>query len=104
MRQPFCDQPHVQCHTEKKFLVFIPTGTFQCLSHHITCFSFELLIQKSKEVGICWVQGLGQIMDRQGIPWAVCTEADEGILDAQLPDHGATVKKAISDVMRRCKL
>ena len=34
---------------------------------------------------------------------AVCTEADESILDAQFPDHGATVKKAISDMMRRRK-
>jgi hypothetical protein len=31
---------------------------------------------------------------------AVCTEADEGILDAQFPEHGATVKKATSDMMR----
>jgi len=46
MRQLFHDQPHVQC-----------------LSHHITSFSFELLLQRSTIVGIYWVHGLGQIMD-----------------------------------------
>jgi hypothetical protein len=103
MRQLFCDQPHVQCHTEESswYLYLLVHFSVYLITSHVSPLNCYFCSPKNWGLAGCkvWVKSwIGKTFP------AVCTEADEGILDAQFPNHAAAVKKAISDVMRRCKL